>query len=203
MFSKRKCNYVRGEEYYGSRNHQIINGLCEETSCKNFFRLMSQAEYFGSIEICFTYDANRVPCLWLKSKFIMCSCTKIFSNFKHSAFNFIECIDLCALFGAFSSSSEHGFLKVQSLYLFCDICNYLLNKTCRNLVGLKIRFSCCDSTRGQQLCLTHLGGLGAGSVSSKACMVTDRCETAVLGSFDLLSCQSSNRFAVSFVCAHF
>lgn len=31
-------------------------------------------------------------------------------------------------------------------------------------MGLKIRFSCCDSTGGQQFCLVHLGGLGAGSV---------------------------------------
>lgn len=51
--------------------------------------------------------------------------------------------------------------------------------------------------------LTHFGGLGAGSVSSKACMVTDRWETAGLGSFDLPSCQSSNGSVVSLVCAHF
>lgn len=70
-------------------------------------------------------------------------------------------------------------------------------------MGLKIIFSCCDSTRGQQACLTHLGGLGAGSVSSKACMVTDRWETAVPECFYLLSCQSSNGFVVSLVCAHF
>lgn len=70
-------------------------------------------------------------------------------------------------------------------------------------MGLKIRFSCCDSSRGQQLCLTHLGGLEAGSVSSKACMVTDRWETAVLGNFDLLSCQFSNGLLLSLVCAHF
>lgn len=47
-------------------------------------------------------------------------------------------------------------------------------------MGSKIIFSCCDSTRGQQLCLMHLGGLGAGSVSSKACMVTDRWELLFL-----------------------
>lgn len=58
-------------------------------------------------------------------------------------------------------------------------------------MGLKVRFSCCDSTRGRQLSLTNLGGLAAGSVSSKACMVTDSCVSAVLGSFGLHSCQSS------------
>lgn len=67
-------------------------------------------------------------------------------------------------------------------------------------MGLKIRFNCCDSARDQQLCLTRLVSLGAGSVSSKACMVTDRWETAVLGSFDLLSCQSSN--GLSLLCVH-
>lgn len=69
---------------------------------------MSQAECFGSIEICFTYDANRVQCLWLKSKLVMCSFTKIYSNIKHSAFDYMERIDLCALFGVYSAVPLNG-----------------------------------------------------------------------------------------------
>lgn len=68
-------------------------------------------------------------------------------------------------------------------------------------MGLKIRCSCCDSTRGQH---TSDTSWWPGSwFSSKACVVTDRWETACLGSFDLLSCQSSNGSVVSLVCGHF
>lgn len=109
IVSKQKCNYVREEEYYGSNDHHIINGLCEEISCKSFCRLMSQAEYFGSTETCFIYDANRVQCLWLKSKFMMCSFSKYHSNIKRCTFNYMERIDLCALFRALSYSFEQWF----------------------------------------------------------------------------------------------
>lgn len=72
---------VRVEKHDGSCN-QIINnsGLCEETSCKTLFRLMTHAGDVGNIERGFSYKIHkaRIWSLKLKSKCIVCSVTDRF-----------------------------------------------------------------------------------------------------------------------------